>query len=137
VRGRAFHQGAPLLPGNDQVEDYAVGTLALEDGATAQLACSWRLHAGREAIISATFYGTDGGVSFRNVGGSFYDFAAERFRGTETELLTDAPEEWGGRAAAQWATRLANGDRFCGEAERLVEAARIIDRLYAAPPLAG
>ena len=137
VRGRTFHQGAPLLPGSDQVEDYAVGTLALEDGATAQLACSWRLHAGREAIISATFYGTDGGVSFRNVGGSFYDFAAERFRGTETELLTDAPEQWGGRAAAQWATRLANGDRFCGEAERLVDAARIIDRLYAAPPLAG
>ena len=68
-----------------------------------RLACSWRLPAGREAIISAAFYGTGGGASLRNVGGSFYDFEAELYRGTAAEILASPPDEWGGRAAADWA----------------------------------
>ena len=47
-----------------------------------QLACSWRLPAGRDAVIEAAFYGTGGGAALRNVDGSFYDFGAERFEGT-------------------------------------------------------
>ena len=47
-----------------------------------RLACSWSLHAGRDAVIAANFYGTPGGAALRNVDGSFYDFDAERFDGT-------------------------------------------------------
>ena len=79
----------------DRVEDYAVARLDLAGGATAQLACSWNLPAGREAVISATFYGTGGGVAMRNVDGSFYDFEAERFRGTSREALVRAPRRVG------------------------------------------
>jgi hypothetical protein len=95
-----------------------------------QLACSWRLQAGQDAIISAAFYGTQGGAALRNVNGSFYDFTAERYRGTARETLSDPPDAWGGRAAADWARRLAAGERFAGDAERLVDVARVLDRIY-------
>ena len=89
-----------------------------------QLACSWRLHAGCDAMISAAFHGTHGGAALRNVNGSFYDFVAERYRGTGRETLASPPDEWGGRAAADWAVRLAAGERFDPEVEKLVDVAR-------------
>jgi len=118
----------PLREG--QVEDYAVANLTLDGGASVRLACSWRLPAGQEAVISAAFYGTEGGAALRNVGGSFYDFTAERFRGTSTETLASPPDAWGGRAAADWAERLARGARFDPAAERLVDVSAVLDRIY-------
>ena len=120
--------GAPLAEG--QVEDYAVANLSLEGGASARLACSWRLPAGCEAVISVAFYGTQGGAALRNVGGSFYDFTAERFHGTSTETLTSPPDAWGGRAAADWAERLGRGERFDPAAQRLVDVAGVLDQIY-------
>jgi predicted dehydrogenase len=120
--------GAPLQPG--QVEDYAVAQLELEGGASVRLACSWRLPAGRDAIISASFYGAGGGAALHNVAGSFYDFTAELYRGTSTETLAEPPDEWGGRAAADWAERLAQNRAFDPEAERLVQVAEALDRIY-------
>jgi predicted dehydrogenase len=130
VSGRLFAGGEPLGNRPDRVEDYAVATLALETGTAVQLACSWRLQAGCDAMISAAFYGTEGGASLRNVNGSFYDFVAERYRGTARESLSNPPDEWGGRAAADWATRLAAGARFDPAAERLVDVAGVLDRIY-------
>ncbi|HYE51630.1 MAG TPA: Gfo/Idh/MocA family oxidoreductase [Azospirillaceae bacterium] len=130
VESRLFAGGQPLDARPDRVEDYAVATLGLADGAAVRLACSWRLQAGCDAVIEAAFYGTGGGVSLRNVNGSFYDFMAERFRGTARETLAVPPDAWGGRAAADWAARLAAGARFDPEAERLVEVARVLDRIY-------
>jgi predicted dehydrogenase len=130
VSGKLFAGGAPLKDSASQVEDYAVATVELETGALVQLACSWKLQAGRDAMISATFYGTQGGVSLRNVNGSFYDFTAERYWGTSRETITTPPDEWGGRAAADWASRLAAGERFDPAAEELVTVARVLDRIY-------
>ena len=130
VSGKLFAGGAPLKDPASQVEDYAVATVELETGGVVQLACSWRLQAGCDAMISATFYGTQGGLSLRNVNGSFYDFAAERYRGTSREILTTPPDEWGGRAAADWASRLAAGERFDPAAEQLVSVAAVLDRIY-------
>ena len=130
LSARLFAGGEPLGGRNDRVEDYAVATLTLETGAAVQLACSWRLQAGCDAVISAAFYGTDGGARLGNVDGSFYDFTAERFRGTARETLTTPPDAWGGRAAADWASRLAAGARFDPAAERLVDVARVLDRIY-------
>jgi predicted dehydrogenase len=123
-------RGARLKQPPDQVEDYAVATLELDGGAVVRLACSWHLPAGRDAVISARFYGTDGGIALRNVNGSFYDFVAERYRGTATEVLAQPPDAWFGRAAADWATRLAAGETFALSAHRFVDVARIVDRIY-------
>jgi predicted dehydrogenase len=120
--------GEPLSPG--KVEDYAVANIELESGASLRLACSWRLPAGCEAVISASFYGTQGGAALKNVGGSFYDFEAQRYHGTSSQTLSSPPDPWGGRAAADWATRLASGERFDPAAERLVEVAAVLDRIY-------
>lgn len=130
VTGKLFAGGEPLGGRAGRVEDYAVATADLATGATMRLACSWRLQAGCDAMISATFYGTDGGVALRNVDGSFYDFIAERYRNTARETLATPPDDWGGRAAADWAERLAAGERFDPEAERLVDVACVLDRIY-------
>ncbi|MDI3306873.1 MAG: Gfo/Idh/MocA family oxidoreductase [Acetobacteraceae bacterium] len=130
VSGRLFAGGKRLGPHPDRVEDYATATLDLRSGALVRLACSWRLQAGCDAVISAAFYGTEGGAALRNVDGSFYDFIAERYRGTAREVLTNPPDAWGGRAAADWARRLAAEERFDSAAERLVEVAAVLDRIY-------
>ena len=130
VSATLFAGGASLPPHPDKVEDYAVATLELATGVAVRIACSWRLQAGRDAIIEAAFYGTAGGAALRNVDGSFYDFTAERYRGTARETLSVPPDAWGGRAAADWATRLAAGARFDPEAERFVTVAQVLDRIY-------
>jgi predicted dehydrogenase len=127
---RLFAGGAPLT--GEGVEDYAVATLDLQDGPTVRLACSWRLNAGQDAVIEASFYGTQGGATLRNVDGSFYDFVAERHRGTAREALASPPDDWGGRAAADWARRLAAGGGFDPDARHFAAAAEALDRIYAA-----
>jgi predicted dehydrogenase len=130
VSSRLFASGRPLGEGAASVEDYAIAQLDTEGGAAIRLACSWKLPAGRDAVISATFYGTEGGLEMRNLDGSFYDFTAERFHGTHRETLVSPPDEWGGRAVAEWAARLGDGERYDDSAELLVEVARVLDRIY-------
>jgi predicted dehydrogenase len=130
VAGTLLSGGEPLRDPAAQVEDYAVATIELDSGCTVQLACSWRLQAGCDAMISAAFYGTAGGAALRNVGGSFYDFTAERYRGTSKETLTTPPDEWGGRAAADWARRLGAGERYDPASERLIDVSAVLDRIY-------
>lgn len=130
MTSKLFAGGELLAPAPDRVEDYAIATLQLSSGTAVQLACSWRLQAGRDAIISAAFYGTNGGAALHNVDGSFYDFVAERYRGTARETLASPPDAWGGRAAVDWAKRLASGTRFDDEAEKFVAVSRVLDRIY-------
>lgn len=130
VTSRLFARGEPLGDREQAVEDYAVAQMELGTGTTVQLACSWHLQAGRDCVIEASFYGTKGGASFRNVNGSFYDFGAERMRGTSRETLTAPPDEWGGRAALDWARRLADGRGFDPQVEELIDVARALDAIY-------
>jgi predicted dehydrogenase len=120
VRGRA----------SGHVEDFAAAQLELSGGAAVQLACSWRLAAGRDCVIEAAFYGTRGGATLRNVDGSFYDFVVERLDGTRREVLASPPDAWGGRAGAAWARALAAGGRYDPEIERIVEVQATLDRIY-------
>jgi len=112
------------------VEDFAVATLELVGGTIVRIACSWRLQAGRDAVIEASFFGTAGGVEFHNVGGSFYDFAASALRGTQSLPLCGPPDDWGGRAAADWAIALSRGNRFHAAAKSLVDVPAVLDRIY-------
>jgi predicted dehydrogenase len=124
--------GVALKSGDAAVEDFAIANFALKGGPIVRLACSWRLHAGRAAEIVASFYGTEGGAALRNIDGSFYDFTAERYWGTATETLASPPDDWGGRSAAEWARRLAAGEKFDAAAEGLVRVAEVLDQIYAA-----
>jgi predicted dehydrogenase len=130
VTSHLFAQGQPLADVPEQVEDYAVATLVLATGPVVRLACSWRLHAGQDCIIDASFYGTAGGAAMRNVGGSFYDFTSMRFSGTATERLLDPPDQWGGRAATTWVRQLLEDRTFDPAANHLVDVAEVIDRIY-------
>ena len=130
VQSRLFTEGRPLTTPSEQVEDYATACLDLDTGATVNLACSWNLPAGQDAVIEATFYGTEGGLSFCNVDGSFYDFQAELFEDTATRVLTAPPDTWGGRAAVSWAQQLAAGKQYDQAAESLVQVAGALDAIY-------
>jgi len=130
VSSRLFTSGERVSGRSGLVEDYAVARLDTESGATIQLACSWKLHAGREAVISGAFHGIQGGAAFHNVNGSFYEFEAEQFRGTHSTPLAKASAGWGGRAAVDWTRRLAAGERFNPEIQSLTQVADALDRIY-------
>jgi predicted dehydrogenase len=130
VASRVLHQGTPLSESGHEVEDFALVQLELSNGAAVQLQCSWRAHAGRDAVIEAALHGTRGGAAMRNVAGSFYDFEALRFRGTTAERLIEPPDEWGGRALNSWVSELRRSPRFRDEAERFVEVAHVLDAIY-------
>jgi len=130
VTSSLYSKGKPLVDRFTAVEDYATAQIRLDNGTTLQLACSWHLPAGVDAMIEASFYGTQGGAAFRNINGSFYDFTAERFNGTERQMLTQPPDQWGGRAAVDWVQRLAEGAAFDPEARRLIEVAGVLDAIY-------
>jgi predicted dehydrogenase len=116
-------------PAGGEVEELALAELELGSAVIA-VACSWHLHAGREAVIEAELYGTDGGVGLRNVDGSFYDLRAERYRGVTQESLAEPPDEWSGRAAVEWARRLSAGEGFDPDVERLVTVSEVLDAIY-------
>src|SRR5699024_12800378 len=82
--------------GAPPVEDFVAAQFSTGSDTVVQLACSWNLPAGRDAVIEARFYGEHGGVAFRNVDGSFYHFTAERYDGTTTQVLSEPPDNWGG-----------------------------------------
>lgn len=131
VRSQLFSKGKKIEDIVAQVEDYAVAQLLLNDQIAVQLACSWNLPAGVDAVIEVSIYGTKGGVSFKNVNGSFYDFSTERFYGTSREVISTPGDAWGGKAAIHWAEALADkGNKFNPEAYQYLKAAEILDRIY-------
>ncbi len=127
VDARLTSGGQRLQPG--EVEDYATAQFTAGK-AQVRLACSWRLHAGCDAVIEAAFFGTQGGAALRNVAGSFFDFTATRFDGTQAMALSAPPDDWHGRAAAAWATRLARSPQFDADAAQFIRSAEVLDRIY-------
>jgi predicted dehydrogenase len=125
-----YAQGMRLAAPIDRVEDYATAQWRLDNGTNVRMACSWRLPAGRDAVIEAALYGTRGGAAIRNVNGSFHDFTVERFEGTQRIPLAAPPDAWGGRTLVAWAERLRNDGRFDPAAMSLLDVARTVDAIY-------
>ncbi|HEX8414092.1 MAG TPA: Gfo/Idh/MocA family oxidoreductase, partial [Sphingomicrobium sp.] len=123
-----LRDGRPKSP--DEVEDYAVASFTTGTGAVVRIACSWNLPAGSDAVIRASFYGTEGGAEIGNQNGSFFDFHADLLRGRQRERLVSPPDDWGGRAAADWLHKLAAGDGFSGTTSGLLQSARLLDLMY-------
>jgi len=131
VESACFAKGKPLpRPIESKIEDYATARLRLRSGAVVDLACSWRIALGRDAVIEAEFFGTKGGARLCNVGGSFYDFQAVHTEGTRSRVLAEPPDDWGVRSLASWARRVGDGDGFDCEAWDFVHVARVIDEIY-------
>jgi predicted dehydrogenase len=130
VGSRLFAKGRRLPRNPDVIEDHAFAQLDLPQGQVVRLACSWNLPAGCDAVIEATFYGTAGAACFRNLGGSFYDFTAERLDGTRRTSLVVPPDAWSGRTAAAWARRLASDPSFDPVIEEATAVATVLDRIY-------
>jgi predicted dehydrogenase len=130
VTSRLFREGQPLSPGASVVEDYGTARIDLVNGATIKIDCSWKLNAGTDAIISGAVYGSNGGASFRNVNGSFFDFVAESYQGRDRQMLAEPPDAWGGRAIVHWVQQLQESPRFRREIESLIEVASVLDQIY-------
>jgi predicted dehydrogenase len=130
VTGRLYSRGKPLAGPGVAVEDFATAQMTTPGGTSVTLQCSWRLHAGCDAVIAARFYGEDGALMFENVNGSFYDFVARRCQGTRGTTLVQPPDAWSGRAAVEWARKLQKNSRFDPEAEEQVQVAETLDRIY-------
>jgi predicted dehydrogenase len=118
------------VKGKPEVEDYANVNIELDNDTTVQLACSWHLQAGCDALIEASFFGTKGGVALKNINGSFYDFEALRYWGTKTEILTIPPDAWGGRALVDWIEKLCVNGNYQQEAEQYIRSAEVLDKIY-------
>jgi predicted dehydrogenase len=132
LSAHVLREGRPLPPDSAEVEDHAIAELELDGGTIARLACSWWLPAGRDCVIEVALHGTEAGGALTNVGGSFYDLAAELRRGTTVETLASPADEWGGRAAVAWAERVARDPRFDRSADELVRLSALIDGVYEA-----
>lgn len=131
VRSRLYHQGKRLDFFEEQVEDFASVNMYTTNETNINLECSWHVSAGRDAVIEARFYGTKGGAAFKNINGSFYNFTAEKYNGTQTEVLVSPPDDWSGRAGVVWAQELLNGKEHDPKAgEEFIRTAEIIDRIY-------
>lgn len=126
-----YAKGKPLAQQENQVEDYAMAHLTFSNGMAAQLCCSWNLPAGKDAIIELNFYGTKGGATFRNVNGSYYDFKAEYYKGTTRQILSLPPDDWGGKAAVQWASLLSQKNEYQEETDNYIKTAMTLNLIYA------
>lgn len=126
-----FFKGRKIQKNQNVVEDFASINFSTNQNIKVNLQCSWNIFAGKDAEISAHFYGTKGGLAFKNLGGSFYDFSAEKYTGTKTEILISPPDNWSGKAAEVWAEKLLKGEKFnVVNAKEHLQLAEIIDRIY-------
>lgn len=131
VNSHLFHHGKKLLSAQEQVEDFASVSMTSKQDTLINLECSWHVSAGQDAVIEAKFYGTKGGAAFKNVNGSFYDFTAEKYNGTQKEVLVLPPDNWSGRAGLVWAQKVLSGEGFDEKsANEFIKTAEVIDRIY-------
>ena len=123
-------QGKQLVSRGERVEDFAEAQLKTSTGISIHLACSWKLSVGKDAQISLKIYGTEGGVSFHNVNGSFYDFQTDIYTQNNLQTVVSPPDDWGGRAIQNWGRQLAGGNQFNPENYELIKSAALLEEIY-------
>jgi predicted dehydrogenase len=131
LKSYLFSKGVKLKPNENKVEDFAKVTMLTDKEAAITLECSWHASAGEDAVIRAVFYGTEGGVAFKNINGSFYDFQAEKYKGTNKEIIVSPPDDWSGKAGVVWSEKIADSMGYDEvTATEFLKTAEIIDRIY-------
>jgi predicted dehydrogenase len=130
VTSHLFAKGKPYRRNKSDVEDHAEAYLSFADGCVARVGCSWKSNIGSPALIEIKLFGAKGGACLRNVEGSFFDFIAERFQGTAQTMLSAPPDDWSGKALADWLTRLQGSNAFDPEVRQIERVASVLDRIY-------
>jgi predicted dehydrogenase len=126
----SLYSNGCLIKNRDQIEDYAAALIQLDNDVSIRLNCSWNLSAGCDAIIEVSFHGSKGGVSLKNLNGSFYDFQAELYKGRSRTILSTPPDAWSGRAAIEWVNKLRENNKFNDSAFQYVKTAEVLDKIY-------
>lgn len=129
VHGRAFRGGKPFR--GIGIDDFVTADLELEGGTRVHLAVSWNAHAGQDCIIRTSLFGTAGGVEFRNIDGSFFDFEVERRDGRQRRVIARESRDWLGRAILDWVERMRESPAFDATIEGSVHVAEVVDAIYA------
>lgn len=112
------------------VEDFATVLISCSNGLSINVACSWKLSTGNDAIIEFTIYGSKGCLSMKNVNGSFYDFHAYQMNGRTGVCIQSEPDDWGGRAIFDWAERVSKSGSYEKCSGELLNVAEVIDSIY-------
>lgn len=112
------------------VEDFARVAFGIGDSMSAHVECSWRLHAGQDAVIAIDVYGTDAALRFSNIGGSFYDMALDLCEGTTVRRLVHPPDAWGGREIVEWVRTLTPEPAFDPAITHTIDVATVLDEAY-------
>ncbi|MFP4469511.1 MAG: Gfo/Idh/MocA family protein [Bacteroidales bacterium] len=133
VQSGLFSGGRTIANPQKESEDYVTAQLITGDGSSINLSCSWNLPLGKDAEIKAAFYGEQASAIFTNTGGSFFNFETRLCRGTQYDMLSQPPDDWGGRALASWARRLQTDKSFNTEILDYLKVAAVIDRIYDSP----
>lgn len=134
VEANLYKGGRKIYDSSETSEDFASVQMETLSGATIRLTCSWNLPAGKDAEIKAAFYGTKAAAVFENTGGSFYDFEACLCHGTEREIISSPPDDWGGKALISWAENLQQSSAFNEEISNYEYVAELIDTIYGRIP---
>ncbi len=132
VESHLFSRGKLFCPREKKVEDYAMINMITQQGTIISLSCSWNLPVGKAAVIEAEYFGSEGGVAFKNIDGSFSDFIAEKYKGPNSEYLITPPDDWKGRAITDWIWKVGEGnDNYNPNWEKcLIRNTEILNRIY-------
>jgi predicted dehydrogenase len=123
-------KGKPIVNHWEEVEDYATTQFKTSNGVHVQMSCSWNLPLGKDAEIAFRIFGTEGGASFHNINGSFYNFESEYYQGTQKTTLTSPPDDWGSKALINWSKDLARNSGFRIQAEEFIRSASVLEEIY-------
>lgn len=130
LSSRRYRNGKRLDADTLELENYGTLELDLANDVEARIACSWHLHAGRDAVIEAIFYGTGGSLRLRNLNGSFFDFTIEHCEGTRCRTIASPGPDWGGVAICEWARQLAGSPSFDPTTAHIEDVHRVLDEIY-------
>ena len=130
VHSTLYSKGKRIYGRSNGIEDYACSTMNLMNGVVVNMACSWNVSAGSDAVIGFTIYGTEGTLSMRNHNGSFYDFDIHHYKSKNSECLCQENGAWGGRAVIDWAEQVAYSGQYNRNAEQFVRVGEVIDSIY-------
>lgn len=125
-----YANGKRIAGRHEGIEDYACAQMNSSNGVVVNLACSWNLSAGKDAIIKFTVYGTEGALSMENHNGSFYQFKAYHLKKRYTNELCHEDGTWGGMAICDWAEMALTSGIYHSRSEQLVKVADVIDFIY-------
>lgn len=107
TRARLFRNGFPVSSPGNEPEDFVSASLLLRDRCELRVACSSGLSAGRDAMIHAAFYGSEGTLVFTNINGSLHDFHLTLWIRTCRQQLVGPPDDWQGKGLPAWVRALS------------------------------